>query len=35
MAKKELDSVAKKAARQGLLIVIVAVITLEATAVLQ
>lgn len=35
MAKKELDSVTKKAARQGLLIVIVAVITLEATAVLQ
>ena len=35
MAKKELDSVAKKAARQGLLVVIVAVITLEATAVLQ
>lgn len=35
MAKKELDSVSKKAARQGLLIVIVAVITLEATAVLQ
>ena len=35
MAKKELDSVTKKAARQGLLVVIVAVITLEATAVLQ
>jgi hypothetical protein len=35
MAKKELDSVTKRAARQGLLVIIVAVITLEATAVLQ
>lgn len=35
MAKRELDSTTKKAARQGLLIVIVSVLTLEATAVLQ
>jgi len=35
MAKKELDSATKKAAKQGLLIVIAAVVTLEATAVLQ
>ena len=35
MAKRELDSVTRRTARQGLLIVIVAVITLEATAVLQ
>ena len=35
MARKELDSATKRAAKQGLLIVIVAVFTLEATAVLQ
>ena len=35
MARKELDSATKKAAKQGLLIVIAAVVTLEATAVLQ
>lgn len=35
MARKELDSATKRAAKQGLLIVIAAVFTLEATAVLQ
>ena len=35
MARKELDSATKRAAKQGLLIVIVAVFTLEATAVPQ
>jgi len=35
MARKELDSATKRAAKQGLLVVIVAVFTLEATAVLQ
>lgn len=35
MAKRKLDSVTRKTARQGLLIVIIAVITLEATSVLQ
>ena len=35
MARTKLDSVTRKTARQGLLIIIVAVITLEATSVLQ
>lgn len=35
MARKELDSATKRVAKQGLLIVIAAVFTLEATAVLQ